>query len=372
MPELSIIFGYRNRDISRVDRCLASLGRQTRTDFEIVFVDYGSDAATAKAMQAVVSKYEHARYVYSDTRGWPWNRSRALNIGIRQAKGNYLMTTDVDMVYPNDFVERMLEGADPSEVRHIYHYFLPKGFSDWANVDSNKKDPAGETAFGACHMTHRQNLEKMQGFDEYYCFWGVEDRDVNTREKAMGLNVRWMNDTTYMHHQWHPTVNNVTPGFMPDGWWFKMENHYHRHLDQIVRNGDSWGQIQTKADRPIFDFIDFEKQQLLQQDKVHLLDAKPWQNRSITLFMDAWRDLPSGHVLLMKNAFYPFQKKLTRWLAWLKGANKYTKFLLYDFDISKNLLHRQVYEFCLENADEVSDYYLALPFENGLTLIRKK
>ena len=258
------------------------------------------------------------------------------------------------------------------EVRHVYHYFLPKNYSDWNNLKSYNKDPADKSVLGACHLVHKKHMEELHGFDEFFCFWGVEDRDLNLREKALGLSIRWMNDKTYMHHQWHATANYATPGFMPEGWWFKMENYFLQNQKRLQRNPNGWGEKLTTKERGIFEFIDFEKKELIQKEKIKVLDLKPFQSRSLTTFMNEWTKLPSGHILLLKNAFYPFTNKIPRLLARLKEANKLTKYLLYDIDVSKNVLHGMIYQFCEEHQEEVKDYYIGLPFENGLTLVLKK
>src|SRR5688572_10716527 len=109
MTALSIVFGFRDRDVQRVERCLASLAQQTFTDFEVLFVDYGSQRQTAQAVQKVVEQHTFARYIYTETRGYPWNRSHALNIGGKQAQGEYLLTNDVDMMFLPNFLEVMLD-----------------------------------------------------------------------------------------------------------------------------------------------------------------------------------------------------------------------------------------------------------------------
>lgn len=135
MKFFTIIFGFKNRDTIRIKNCLDSLKRQTFTDFNVIFVDYGSDEALAKDVKSIVETYDFCTYVYSDSRGYPWNRSRALNTGIRLAQGEYVVTTDIDMVYARDFFEIL--STKVSEDRAIFtnFYNMPKKFNNWQNVE---------------------------------------------------------------------------------------------------------------------------------------------------------------------------------------------------------------------------------------------
>lgn len=134
MTALTIVFGFRDREVARVGRCLASLAQQTFRDFEVLFVDYGSQSQTAVAVRSVVEQYDFARYIYTETRGYPWNRSHALNIGGKQATGTYLMTTDVDMIYPPDFLDVFMAHAAEDRELHIAPHLLPQDFTDWDNA----------------------------------------------------------------------------------------------------------------------------------------------------------------------------------------------------------------------------------------------
>ena len=81
MAEISIVFGYRNRDIARVKRCMDSLKNQTFSDFEVIFIDYGSDESFVRQVRPLIGRYAFAHYYYLYTAGYPWNRSHALNVG---------------------------------------------------------------------------------------------------------------------------------------------------------------------------------------------------------------------------------------------------------------------------------------------------
>ena len=62
--KLSIIYAFRNRDVERVQLSMESLHAQKFQNFEVVFVDYGSEAETAAKVQKTLKNFEFARYLY--------------------------------------------------------------------------------------------------------------------------------------------------------------------------------------------------------------------------------------------------------------------------------------------------------------------
>ncbi|MFK7949214.1 MAG: glycosyltransferase family 2 protein [Saprospiraceae bacterium] len=367
--KLSIIFSFRDRETTRVKRCLDSLGKQTFKDFEVLFVDYGSEPNFATKTKALVEQYDFCEYIYTASIGMPWNRSRALNTGARRSTADYLMTTDVDMIYPKDFLEIMLRHAETNKVLHILHYHLPKGFKDWNNLHKYQNLPIADNALGACHLISRQRFFELQGFDELYCYWGIEDRDLNVREKTMGLEVHFLNDKTYMHHQWHPFANKSTVGFMPDGLWLRLETHFHTQKNKIQRNDENWGTVIT--DRPIFNFVDIEKQQLKNTEKIHWFTKPVTKYSSLTFMMEAFFKMPSGHVLAIDNANYPRSNRFIYWFLnnW-NAVMRLTK-LGYEFTSTNNEIHNNLYPF-ITDSNQVEDYFLNFPIKNGVALLMKK
>ena len=89
--KFSIIVGFKNRDISRAKKSLDSFSSQSFTDFELIFIDYGSDELVSKEVQLLVQHYKFIKYYYSDTKGWFWNRAHAMNIGIKKAIGEIIL-----------------------------------------------------------------------------------------------------------------------------------------------------------------------------------------------------------------------------------------------------------------------------------------
>ena len=85
-----------------IGRLFACLGRQTSQDFEVILVDDGSCDDSSNIANIEASKYSFPCHIISVDNG---GVSRARNIGLENAKGDYIMFVDVDDLVTDDRVE---------------------------------------------------------------------------------------------------------------------------------------------------------------------------------------------------------------------------------------------------------------------------
>lgn len=369
---LTIVIGFRDRERERVERCLGSLEHQSFRDFQLILVDYGSASASAARVRALTQRYDFCRYVYTDTRGHPWSRSCALNVGVRLAETEYVLTTDVDMIFPPEFVASALEQVSPGRVLHAWCTFLPERFRDWATVFVYRtRLPANATrqALGGCQCLATRVLREIGGFDEYYRFWGAEDRDLTDRLLLYGLEEHYLPDTVPMFHQWHPSANDKSDDFMPRGMWGRMNDHQRRWRGEVVRNREGWGRIVRSEDRPALGFLDFEAGRLLERPELHQLHVRPDRPRETGELVQAFWDLPPGHALAVGHAFFPRRSALLDLL--IRALNAAVRRFGAQTGVGyrPNLLHAYLVEMLETNRGEIADYYLGFPARSGVSLI---
>jgi len=247
--KLSVLVAFRDRDLARVDRFLAGLDGQRFRSFELIFLDYGSAAAVAAELHKRVSRFSWARYVFNETTGMPWNRAHALNSAARQARGEYLLCTDIDLVYSQNALGALAEAAMPDAWVGASFYLLPKAFSDWELLAEGSFTAAPQShanTLGAIQLVSREAFAAVRGFDEFFRIWGVEDFDFHSRLQRAGIRSQKA-EIPPVYHQWHPSA--AMPE-MPLGWLEVMNFHSLTRSGSSGAGGEGWGRCLTAADRP--------------------------------------------------------------------------------------------------------------------------
>lgn len=202
---ITIIYAYRNRDAQRVKLSLQSLQQQTNQEFEVVFVDYGSDATYAQTVEQIVTSYDFASYHYVGHPGLLWNKSKALNYGIRQAKRDYVLINDVDVILHPNAMKTFQRQCVPEAFSLFKIGYLAESVSlkHVAATPFDQLSPGhtGDT-FGI-GLFPKAALEQVHGLDEFFHFYGSEDTDLNTRLQNAGFKLHREDQLLFLH-LWHP------------------------------------------------------------------------------------------------------------------------------------------------------------------------
>jgi predicted glycosyltransferase involved in capsule biosynthesis len=243
---VTIVYCYRNRDSDRVIATLDSLQEQNRTDFRVLFIDYGSDEAISEKIKSILSGYDFVEHIYSDTRFMPWNRSHALNIGIRRAETDYVFTADIDMIFDSEFVDKLYSLAHKDSATFFKVAYLKKGIDPGTFKAADVGSYSSDHALGLA-LIPRETIHSMNGYDEFYRFWGREDNDIKLRLDAAGVRTTF-HDEILMHHIYHPPAN--TSDLLPDRWLQFQNDYLNGNSHKVIRNeGLEWGEVYDRGDR---------------------------------------------------------------------------------------------------------------------------
>jgi len=235
---ISIIVAFRNRELLRVTRFLNSLKVQTNDNFEVIFVNTGSEYVFSKELKEVVESYDFTTYIYNDTTGKEWNKCIALNIAAKVAKGNYLSFTDIDLIYHSGYIDHLFPLLDKQAQLYTRVLMVDESFQDYDKVFERY----GKVPGTLCHTSgkgiltvHKEAFEATGGYDEYYVDWGIEDNDIYIRLQEYGLTEVWGDHIKHpVYHQWHPT--NVRFHVYPEKWLDEMAFYYIKNQKEYVRN----------------------------------------------------------------------------------------------------------------------------------------
>lgn len=223
-------------------RLLATaLAAQTRPPDELIVADDGSDTATGDALKRLLSECAiPARILRQEKDGY--RLSAARNRAIRAATGDYLLFLDCDIVPLPDAVAIHVREALPGRVLCGNRALLDADITQalfamrpaplaadweqaWSQADTTEMDAAArlfrhhaalrrwhvarahKPKLLGCHFSlFRDDVERVNGFDENFVGWGYEDDDFGRRLYRSGVKPRSVIEAARALHLWHPSL----------------------------------------------------------------------------------------------------------------------------------------------------------------------
>ena len=219
---ITVVLTVKNRPEKEVFRCVESLLFQK---CKIIIVDYGSSEDNLKWERDILKNTNVLLIeVKNDTE--IFNKSRALNIGIKVADTEYVMAGDIDLVYAKNLIVEITKVMDTNKLISIRRF----------NTSSNGKIIRPSVrSYGGCIVLLKEWLYKVHGFDENFTGWGHEDSDIIDRAIADGLTYEILPaKVTRCFHQFHKqeNINNT-----------ENDTYYNVKNKQLIRNLARWGII---------------------------------------------------------------------------------------------------------------------------------
>jgi glycosyltransferase involved in cell wall biosynthesis len=216
-----------------LQRCLLSLERQRGVDgrFEVVVTDDGSRDGTHRLIVDTARRVPFPlTFTTHDHHGFRLARCR--NEGAAASTADYLLFTDGDCILPPDHVRIHLDERRPGRVNAsdclrldreaslaaddaAIHGWTIDGLVSggerrrmfWKAVRaagySWMRAPMRPRLSGNNIAMWRSDFERVNGFDEQFVGWGLEDRDLQRRLAAVGVCTRSILHRTAPVHLWH-------------------------------------------------------------------------------------------------------------------------------------------------------------------------
>ena len=176
----------------------------------------------------------------------PFNKSKLINWAVKNllANTNYFIVSDSDIVYPDDYIERMeayVLGAVSKPVRVLpynlgcdFEYYT-SSFDELYNMMAALKPSLQNGYSDGCGLFHIPSFVQIRGFVEKYFEYGPESVDFNERVGTFNEIIR--DDTIRQIHLWHePNQRNYVEKNIE---LFKQIKQSHN----IIINGNTWGEL---------------------------------------------------------------------------------------------------------------------------------
>lgn len=217
-----------------LERCLASLEAQRGVTgrFEVVVTDDGSQDGTLRLLATIARRVEFP-LTFTTHQHDSFRLARCRNEGVAASKAPYMLFTDGDCILPPDHLRLHLKARRPGRIVAGDCLRLDRDASDAVTADALRAGSfprslrAGERLrltlkglrakfYEACRTPVRPRLsgnnigiwrsdyERVNGFDEQFVGWGLEDRDLQVRLERLGLRAWSILLHTAPVHLWHP------------------------------------------------------------------------------------------------------------------------------------------------------------------------
>ena len=227
---ISVIAMVHDRHDDRIYNFMISLLGQDLAPDEIIIVD---------TSQGVPYRHEIGplgRINYISRPSPTFNKSRALNIGIRASKSDYIMTTDIDFIFSPNVIQTVTDRLNDktfvlSEAGYLPDIPVAPPF-DWLELELLVDSPEHRKSPGTVQAAHRQFWFNVHGYDEKFDggLGGMDD-DMWIRGRKYGLELDWIPfGEAACLHQWHP-VSYLKGKF----------SHLYTANQEIIKNLTGWG-----------------------------------------------------------------------------------------------------------------------------------
>ena len=207
----TIIYANRDKEPERIRNSFNSLRRQTLQNFEVVFVDYGSDVDLVSQYKKLCADFTFVRFYHLPTRQLLWNKSKTLNYGILKAKTPYIFIADVDIIFHSKTLELFNKVAD-KQIFQLFKlcYLDQKESSILSDIDSYDNLNFSRTGdVNGMILVSKEALKQIFGFDEFFHFYGAEDEDLFARLENAGYDSEYCEEK-YFYHNWHTSFSGTT------------------------------------------------------------------------------------------------------------------------------------------------------------------
>ncbi|AWK02992.1 glycosyl transferase [Flavobacterium crocinum] len=253
---ITIIYPYRNRELNRITNSLNSLSTQSNKNFCVIFVDYGSDFDISESVQELLIGYNFVEYIHSFHNNQPWSRSKAINIGLRFTKTEYVFIADIDIIFHHNFIAHLFELKKENDNIYFQVGYLSedesKKLKEFDNYNiTSKSIPEGK----GLSLFNLNCLLAIGGFDEFFHFWGAEDEDVHSRLIIAGFSPIFYNHEILLLHQWHQTFESlehqkltIQLGFSDAFNLNKKKLRFNQSYNILKPNNENWGKLISEDD----------------------------------------------------------------------------------------------------------------------------
>ena len=232
----------KDKEIWRLRNCINSI--KSDVTGEIYVIDYGSSKPIKLKMKGVeVIRYDKNKY---------FNKSHALNLGIRRCKSDYIATIDCDTLLCDGFLDKVKDHligdvlVISRNLRRVKKEYLKNPFeimwkygTSWA-----KSGIWANHAVGGVQIFSKKWMHKIHGYNENLVLMG--GMDTRVFEQAIMDSIPVIDINLPIIHQEHDKIKNEQFESMTKNIKFDIIARKAEYLERLkktykIKNYGSWG-----------------------------------------------------------------------------------------------------------------------------------
>jgi glycosyltransferase involved in cell wall biosynthesis len=245
-PKISVIVATYN-GTHQLDECIGAINDNGDDNLEVVIADDGSsNEGTFKVLEKWKAeprlKIFHA---YQEDKGF--RLARARNYAVHYARGDFLLFLDHDIIIPSRFFKQLRRNIIPKWLTAGRRVMLDEALTDeifsgdmspcstfnykfaltayrrnligkrfllpTRNRTPGKISQRFEGMAGFCFGVFKEDFLAIDGFDNTYTSYGLEDWDFFARLLNNGVKAGYLPSSATVAHLWHesPTDDSISP-----------------------------------------------------------------------------------------------------------------------------------------------------------------
>lgn len=196
---VSIVTPFYNGE-QYVEETLESIAGQTYRNFEWIVVNDGSGARSTGALQEIAARYPevNTRIINSDHVG----QAAATNIGIRAARGKYILPLDADDQVAVDYLEKTINEFEKNRTLDVvYSQTVAFGFRNRLMVLADFDIPGIFTRnqLNICSLIKKESIDRFGGYSESIA--GYEDWNLWIHFAKNGMKFKRIPEVMFFYRK---------------------------------------------------------------------------------------------------------------------------------------------------------------------------
>lgn len=221
-----------------LDTCIDSVIRQTQQEIEIIIVDDGSTDGSSEVIREYAEKYPFIQAVYQKNE----KLGSARNVGIRQAKGQYIYFLDSDDYIREDLLEKCYQKAEMEQLDFVI--FDAVSFCD-VDKSNSRLDPK-KWKYDRSDLQIRDKVYSgIEFWNNYYFMGGVYPNAVlvyANKEFILKNRLFFESGVYYEDNDWIIRMYYYAKRVS-----YIQQQFYFRRLHETSIMGSNYGRIHLKS-----------------------------------------------------------------------------------------------------------------------------